>query len=75
MVYDARTAISIVGETDLVALVPRRIVEADGVALGVVTLDIAEPPATLDLFQLWHRQADGDPGLAWLRARIGSLKD
>ena len=75
MVYDARTAISIVGETDLVALVPRRIVEADGVALGVVTLDIAEPPATLDLFQLWHRQADGDPGLAWLRARIASLKD
>ena len=75
MVYDARTAISIVGETDLVALVPRRIVEADGVALGVVTLDIAESPATLDLFQLWHRQADADPGLTWLRTCIASLKE
>ena len=73
VVYDALTAITIVGATDLVALVPRRIAEADGGRLGAAVLETTAPPATLDLFQLWHRQADADPGLGWLRRRIAAL--
>ena len=70
VVYDALTAIKVVGATDLIAIVPRRVAELDGARLGAAILDVRAPPVTLDLFMLWHRQMEADPGLAWLRGRI-----
>ncbi|TPG43390.1 LysR family transcriptional regulator [Sphingomonas koreensis] len=71
-VYDALTAIAIVGRTDMVALVPRRFAERDD-ARAVVALDAPEESGGIDLMMLWHGKFDEDAGLAWLRGVIRAL--
>ena len=71
-VYDALTAIAVVGRTDMVALVPRRFAERDD-ARHVVMLDAPEESGGIDLMMLWHGKFDEDAGLAWLRGVIRDI--
>ena len=71
-VYDALTAIAVVGRTDMVALVPRRFAERDD-ARHVVILDAPEESGGIDLMMLWHGKFDEDAGLAWLRGVIRDI--
>ena len=71
-VYDALTAIAVVGRTDMVALVPRRFAERDD-ARHVVILDAPEESGGIDLMMLWHGKFDEDAGLAWLRGVIREI--
>ena len=71
-VYDALTAIAVVGRTDMVALVPRRFAERDD-ARHVVMLDAPEESGGIDLMMLWHGKFDEDAGLAWLRGVIREI--
>lgn len=71
-VYDALTAIAVVGRTDMVALVPRRFAERDD-AHHVVMLDAPEESGGIDLMMLWHGKFDEDAGLAWLRGVIRDI--
>lgn len=72
-VYDALTATAIVGQTDLVALVPRRFAERDADRFGFVVLDEAGQGDGIDLMMLWHNKFDEDAGLAWLRDVIAGI--
>jgi DNA-binding transcriptional LysR family regulator len=72
-VYDALTAIAIVGQTDLVALVPRRFAERDPARKGFVVLDAPDDDSGIDLMMLWHGKFDEDAGLAWLRGVIREI--
>lgn len=71
-VYDALTAIAVVGRTDMVALVPRRFAERDD-ARHVVMLDAPEESGGIDLMMLWHGKFDEDAGLTWLRGVIRDI--
>ena len=72
-VYDALTAIAIVAQTDLVALVPRRFAERDAERQGFVVLDAPGDASGIDLMMLWHGKFDEDAGLAWLRGVIREI--
>jgi DNA-binding transcriptional LysR family regulator len=57
-------------ESDLVALVPRRLAARYGPALGLrsVELDVELPP--IPITQQWHARLDVDPAQVWLRATV-----
>ncbi len=74
VVYDALTAITIVGRADMVALVPRRIAEAQGRRLGITILTTDWREQGFALTMLWHQRLDADKGLLWLRAQLASLE-
>ena len=73
MVYDAFTAMRVVGGTDLVALVPRRFAERSAGPRSFVLLEGVEDGGGIDLVTLWHGKVDDDPGLAWLRGLIREI--
>lgn len=68
--YDTLTATTIVGATDLVALVPSRFAQRNAARDGIVTLDVEGDVGAVRLEMIRHRKSDGDHGLAWLRAEI-----
>lgn len=72
-VYDAFTAMRVVGDTDLIALVPRRFAERGASPSSYVLLDGLQDTTQIDLATLWHSKVDDDPGLAWLRSQIGAI--
>ena len=67
MVYDALTAIAIVGVSDMVAQVPRRFAEMNARQHGIVILDDAGVQGGFNVVMLWHNRLSDDAGLAWLR--------
>lgn len=68
--YDALSASAIVGNTDLIARVPRRFALRNAARDGVVILNVTGDEETVALQMTWHRRSDGDRGLLWLRERI-----
>lgn len=72
-VYDSRTAVAIVGRTDMVACVSRRIAERAIVSDDIVVLMPAAQSDALNLAMTWHRRHDADAGFGWLRDLIASL--
>ena len=70
VVYDALTAIAVVGRSDMVALVPRRFAEINARQHGIVILDTAGTHGGFEVFMLWHNRLRTDSGLTWLRALI-----
>lgn len=73
IVYDALTASAIVGQTDFVALVPRRFAQRDARRHGFVILELPDDSSGIDLSMLWHGKFDEDAGLAWLRDLIVTI--
>ncbi|SFK07249.1 type 2 periplasmic-binding domain-containing protein [Paraburkholderia megapolitana] len=70
VVYDALTAIAVVGSSDMVALVPRRFAEINARQHGIVILESAGSQGHFEVAMLWHNRLQADPGLAWLRCLI-----
>lgn len=73
VVYDAATAMAVVSRSDLLAQVPRRMVERLGTRLGVAMLDTVEPEPAFDVGAIWHRRSDSDLAVQWLLARLVEL--
>jgi DNA-binding transcriptional LysR family regulator len=66
-VPDANTALLIVGQSDMTALVPRRLA-ARWAELGRLKLFPAPYPSSPSrLSMLWHRAHGAHPAVAWLR--------
>ncbi|MCM8730137.1 LysR family transcriptional regulator [Hephaestia sp. GCM10023244] len=72
-VYDARTALAVVGRTDCIALVPKRFAQQDGARLGVAILDVPDSGDEIGLTTLWHSKFEEDAGVRWLRETISAL--
>jgi DNA-binding transcriptional LysR family regulator len=74
ILYDVPTVIATIVATDLVALVPRRLVLKSA---GPERIAIIESRAAsgLDMAMLWHSRLNEDAGLAWLRALIRECLD
>ena len=70
VVYDSLTAVTIAGQTDMVALVPRRLATAHGKRLGITILAIDWVEAGFDVAMLWHGRFDTDEGATWLRSQL-----
>lgn len=69
-VYDSQTAIAVVATSDMVATVPRRLVERTPHA---VTILGSAGERRFQTGMLWHSRERADPGLARLRALIRLL--
>lgn len=73
VVYEAVTAMAAVARSDLLAQVPRRMVERRGASAGVVILDTVVPGPAFDLGAIWHRRSDSDLAVQWLLKRLAEL--
>ncbi len=73
VVYDTATAIAAVASSDLLAQVPRRMVERMGGAPGVIILDTVEREPRFDLAAIWHHRADSDGAVKWLLGKLGGF--
>lgn len=72
-VYETLTAVAVVEQTDLIALVPRRIAQI-GVESGrIVIVEAEQRREGIELTMLWHGKFGDDDGLAWLRALIAEI--
>jgi DNA-binding transcriptional LysR family regulator len=63
-------AMAAVGDSDLIAALPRRFVESHGKAAGVVAIEPPMPLGQSQLNAVFPRAAASDQGLAWLAARL-----
>lgn len=66
-------ACHVVARTDCMLMLPRRYAAQFSRAFGLIIKPPPVPLAPLELMMYWHRNADGDSGLKWLRNRIASL--
>jgi DNA-binding transcriptional LysR family regulator len=73
VVYDAATAIAMVRQTDTIAMVPRRLAEAEAAQGKIVILDQPEKRPSLPVTMVWHTRSDEDSGMEWLRSTIVAL--
>jgi len=72
-VYDSRTAVAIVGRTDMVACVSRRIAERAMISDDITVLMPAARSESISLAMTWHRRQDADAGFGWLRDLIATI--
>lgn len=63
-------ALAILGDTDLVSALPRRLVERHGGRFGVIAIDAPLPLGRFRLNAVASRAAMMDAGLAWLFGRL-----
>jgi DNA-binding transcriptional LysR family regulator len=64
------TAALMAADSDLVALVPRRLAECHGPGLGVRIVDVPLDLPPVQIVQQWHVRLDADPAVRWLRGAI-----
>jgi DNA-binding transcriptional LysR family regulator len=64
-----RFAISVMASTDLVAMLPERLVRGDP-ALAIVQAPLAVPG--FEMSMLWHERVHRDPAHQWLRAQLAA---
>jgi DNA-binding transcriptional LysR family regulator len=74
-VYDGDTALAIVGRTDLVTVLPRRLAALREEELGLRLFDAPVPDADIEISLIWHRRFARDPGLQWLRDLFSTAAD
>jgi len=72
-VYDALTAAAVVAQTDMIALIPRRLAQVEQERLGLRILDTDERGRGIDLAMVTHNRASADAGLAWLQRQITEI--
>lgn len=75
IVYDALAAISAVGQSDMVALVPRRFAERTAERDGIAILSTPDLTNGVEISMMWHNRLREDHGLAWLRSLVRDLID
>jgi DNA-binding transcriptional LysR family regulator len=62
----------VIGKSDLLAVMPRRLALAIGdAALAVRDLPFKSAPFQWTMY--WHRRHDGNPALAWLRQTLTTI--
>ncbi len=66
-------ACRVVAQTDCMLLLPRQYAERFASAFGLIIKTPPVPMPPLELLMYWHRNAESDSGLHWLRGRIASL--
>ena len=67
-------ALNIVRASDLVALVPRSCLRAEGVEVrGLRGFDLPVPTPELAISAMWHPRLDADPGHRWLRQKLVTI--
>ena len=67
VVPTAAVALLLVASTDYVGLVPRRLAEQHGQALGLRWFPIPADLPEVELRLFWHARLDADPAQRWLR--------
>ena len=69
-VYDNRTAMSAVAQSDLVAILPRRLVTVHADELGLRILDSPKSTSSVTISMIWPVSRQNDAGLLWLQQLI-----
>jgi DNA-binding transcriptional LysR family regulator len=69
-VYDTEAAAAMIGQTDLVAMLPSRLAKGRQRDAGLHIFDAPTSEPDIELMMLWHERFDAEPGLAWLRDLI-----
>ncbi|MBR7672749.1 LysR family transcriptional regulator [Streptomyces daliensis] len=64
------SALSMIGRTDLVAVVPEILVGSGSLMAGLGSFELPVPIAPLAIRMAWHPRSDSDPAHTWLRSRI-----
>lgn len=72
-VYDAMTALAVVGRTDCIAMVPKRFALQDGERHGIAILDAPDSGEGIALTMLWHSKFEEDAGVEWLRTMVADI--
>ncbi len=67
---DAQSALALLGGSDLVGLLPRRLCEAYSRTFNLKVFDPPYPSKPTDIVMLWRKEHDA-AALAWLRGLIG----
>lgn len=70
IVDNAHAVLAIIGSSDLIALVPRRLALARSEALGLKLLDLPDPSPAAALEMVWRADQTSHPALAWLRGLL-----
>lgn len=65
-------ACRVVAQTDCMLLLPRRYADRFAAAFGLIIKPPPLPMQPLELLMYWHRNADSDSSLHWLRKRIAN---
>ncbi|SFE20055.1 transcriptional regulator, LysR family [Actinacidiphila alni] len=68
-------AVLLVASSDYVGLVPRRLAERHGAALGLRWFPIPADLPDMDVRLQWHARLDADPAQRWLRDTIKAALD
>jgi DNA-binding transcriptional LysR family regulator len=71
-VQDSQSAMAIVSQSDMAALVPRRTAAAFAEHFGLALFDPPYPVESLTVEALWRRDLSDSPALDWLRGRLRS---
>jgi DNA-binding transcriptional LysR family regulator len=71
-VQDAQSALAIVSQSDMAALVPRRVASAFAQHYGIKLFDPPYPTESQPVEALWRRDLGDSPALDWLRGRLRS---
>jgi DNA-binding transcriptional LysR family regulator len=69
-VPDAQSALAIVGETDMAALVPKRLATAHAGEYGVKLFDPPYSSTAIVIEAIWRRDLSQSPPLEWFRQRL-----
>lgn len=64
------SALSMIGQTDLVAVVPEILVKSGSLMAGLRSFELPIPVAPFAIRMVWHPRSDADPAHTWLRSRI-----
>lgn len=72
-VYDNRTAMDVVARSDLVAILPRRLVTVHANELGLRILDSSKSIGSVTISMIWPVSRQSDAGLLWLQQLIRNL--
>ena len=70
IVPDSHAALAIVGQTDMAALVPRRLAVAAAAGGGLRLFDPPYDSPSVPLTMAWHRGHGSDPASEWLRGLL-----
>jgi len=74
VVYEGTTAIAAVAVSNMVAQVPRRLVDHLGPVFGATMLDARAPGVDFTLSALWHSRLRHDAAFRWMLNRLQSIQ-
>lgn len=67
------TLFRVVSRSDLLAIVPRHLIEANGMREHVVVKPPPFPLPAVEVDMVWHERSTNDPAHAWLRSTLAGI--